>query len=214
MPIARKEAAQESELLYAMSDMSRSVTARLYCALKLISFIAMSVSAILINDFPGIGKYQRATERLHYQVFHQHTEGISQQSLSRDFKIGKATIERWYHKQYLLANQEIKNQDCPSVLGIDEHLFSKKQGYATTFCNLKKHKIFDIVKGRSAKDLGNYLDHLPGKERVKVVCIDLSSSYRHIIQRYFPNAKIVADRFHVIRLMLHQCMQTYCNVSG
>jgi transposase len=38
---------------------------------------------------------------------------------------------------------------------------------------------------------------------------DLSSTYRALIKRYFPNAKIVADRFHVIRLMFHQCMQTY-----
>lgn len=165
------------------------------------------------QQFEGIGKYQRATERLHYQVFHQHTKGISQQDLSKDFKIGKATIERWYHKRYLLAYQEIKNQSCPTVLGIDEHSFSKKQGYATTFCNLKKHKIFDVVKGKSANDLKRYLEQLPGKERVKVICIDLSSSYRHLIQRYFPNAKIVADRFHVIRLMLHQCMQTYQEID-
>jgi transposase len=165
------------------------------------------------QQFPGIGKYQRATERLHDQVFHHHTEGISQQSLARDFKLGKATIERWYHKRYLLRYQEIKDQRCPTVLGIDEHFFSKKQGYATTFCNLKKHKIFDIVKGRSAKDLASYLDRLPGKEQVKVICIDLSSNYRYIIQRYFPNAKIVADRFHVVRLIHHMCMQTYQDID-
>lgn len=159
--------------------------------------------------FPGIGKHQRATAKLKKHVFHQHTEGISQQSLSRCFKLGKATIERWYHQQYVLENQELKQAACPQVLGIDEHFFSKKQGYATTFCNLKRHKIFDIVKGRSGKELENYLEKLPGRERVKVICIDLSSNYKHLIQRYFPNAKIVADRFHVVRLMLHQCMQTY-----
>jgi transposase len=163
--------------------------------------------------FPGIGKHQRATERLQYQVFHQHTEGVSQQSLSRDFKMGKATVERWYHRHYVLACQEIKNQPCPSVLGIDEHSFSKKQGYATTFCNLKRNKIFDIVKGKSASELAHYLQQLPGKENVKVICIDLSNSYRHLLKRYFPNAKIVADRFHVIRLMLHQCMQTYQEID-
>jgi transposase len=165
------------------------------------------------QQFPGIGKYQRATERLHEQIFNQHTEGVSQQSLARNFKVGKSTIERWYHKEYLREYQETKNQSCPQVLGIDEHSFSKKQGYATTFCNLKKHKIFDIVKGRSASDLKNYLEQLPGKEQVKVICIDLSSSYRHLIQTYFPKAKIVADRFHVVRLMLHQCMQTYQEID-
>ena len=30
-----------------------------------------------------------------------------------------------------------------------------------------------------------------------------------IAKRYFPQAKIVADRFHVIRELDHQCMQVY-----
>ena len=163
--------------------------------------------------FPGIGKHQRATERLQAQIFDRHTQGISQQDLSKDFRMGKATIERWYRKRYLLEHQEFQNELCPTVLGIDEHFFSKKQGFATTLCNLRKHKIFDIVKGRSAKELGDYFANLPGKERVKVICMDLSSSYRQIVQFHFPHAKIVADRFHVIRLMLHQCMQTYQEID-
>jgi len=163
--------------------------------------------------FEGIGKHQRATERFHQQIFSQHTQGLSQKDLSTNFKIGKATIERWYHKGYLREYQERSNQICPTILGIDEHFFSKKQGYATTFCNLKKNKIFDIVKGRSPTSLADYLNNLPGKEAVKVVCIDLSSTYRSLIKRYFPNAKIVADRFHVIRLMLHQCVQTYQEID-
>lgn len=76
--------------------------------------------------FSGIGKNQRATERFRKQIFHHHTQGVSQQDMSRDFKIGKATIERWYHKEYLLAYNEINAPACPTVLGIDEHFFSKK----------------------------------------------------------------------------------------
>lgn len=51
------------------------------------------------------------------------------------------------------------------------------------------------------------------KEAVKVVCIDLSGTYPHLIQSYFPNAKIIVDRFHVGRLMLHQCMHTYQDID-
>jgi len=43
--------------------------------------------------------------------------------------------------------------------------------------------------------------------------MDLSSTYRSTVKKYFPNAKIVADRFHVIRLMQHQCMTTYRELS-
>ena len=39
--------------------------------------------------------------------------------------------------------------------------------------------------------------------KVRLVCMDLSSTYRSLVRKYFPNARIVADRFHVIRLMNH-----------
>ncbi|MDF1646738.1 MAG: ISL3 family transposase, partial [Legionellaceae bacterium] len=164
--------------------------------------------------FPGIAKHQRSTERLQAQVFHQHTYGVSQKTLSQQFKKGKATIEPWYQRKYQLENQEKQNAACPTVLGIDEHFFSRKQGFATTLCDLRKHKIYDIVKGRSEPDLNGYLSALKGKDRVQVVCMDLSTTYRAIIKKHFPNAKIVADRFHVIRLLQHQCMMTYRELSS
>ena len=58
-----------------------------------------------------------------------------------------------------------------------------------------------------------YFKALEGKERVKVVCIDLSSSYRALVKRYFPKAKIVADRFHVIRLMNQLSMKTFHEID-
>ena len=163
--------------------------------------------------FPGIEKHQRSTERLKKEVFYQHTQGISQKDLAKRVKHGKATIERWYKAVYEKENRELQNKACPRVLGIDEHFFSRKQGFATTLCNLSNHTIFDIVKGRSESDLRDYLASLQGKERVKVVCMDLSSTYRSIVKKHFPNAKIVADRFHVIRLIQHQCMMTYRELS-
>lgn len=163
--------------------------------------------------FPGIAKYQRATQRLQRQVFCQHTDGISQKTLAKHFKLGKATVERWYQRFYSIEHKRMDNAMCPTILGIDEHFFTRKQGYATTLCDLRKHKIFDIVKGKSHHDLHSYLEALPNKKRVQVVCMDLSTTYRTLVRRYFPNAKIVADRFHVIRLIQHQCMTVYRQLS-
>ncbi len=129
------------------------------------------------------------TERLKKEVFYEHTQGISQKDLSTRIKHGKATIERWYKSVYELENRELENQHCPRMLGIDEHFFSRKQGYATTLCDLGKHRIFDIVKGRSESSFTRVFNGLKGKERVKVVCMDLSSTYRSIIKKHFPNAK-------------------------
>lgn len=47
---------------------------------------------------PGIGRYQRATEKVRAQVFHLHSKGISQKDLSNDLQCGKSTIERKHLK--------------------------------------------------------------------------------------------------------------------
>ena len=110
---------------------------------------------------------------------------------------------RIYAEFSYLKAQERKNQTCPRVLGIDEHTLHRGQRFVTTFCNLKNRRVFDVVEGKSQADLLAFLRTLKGREKVKVVCIDLSSSYRQVIQKWFPNAKIVADRFHVIRIIQH-----------
>ncbi len=39
------------------------------------------------------------------------------------------------------------------MLGIDEHFFTRKTGYVTTLVDLKNHKVFDVVLGRSELSL-------------------------------------------------------------
>ena len=151
--------------------------------------------------FPGILPRKRATEPFRRSVFVAHYDGINRSRLGRREGIGGATVERWFHDFLGRELAERRGGPCPRVLGIDEHFFSRKDGYATTFCDLRRHTVFDVVLGRSEAALENYLAKLPGKERVRVVCMDLSNSYRALVHKHFPKAKIVADRFHVIRLV-------------
>jgi len=95
----------------------------------------------------------------------------------------------------------MSNRPCPRVLGIDEHFFTRKRGYATTLVDLKNHEVFDVVLGRSKASLDAYLKRLTGRDQVQVIVVDLSETYRSIARQYFPNATIVADRFHVVRLV-------------
>ena len=127
--------------------------------------------------------------------------GVSQRKLSQTHDSSPATVERWFQGFLKQKRAEMSNRPCPRVLGIDEHFFTRKRGYATTLVDLKNHKVFDVVPGRSELSLRRYLKRLRGKEQVQVVVMDLSETYRSIARRYFPNAKIVSDRFHVIRLV-------------
>jgi transposase len=158
---------------------------------------------------PGILPKKRSTEQFRQEVFHLHQGGLAQTTLSHTHAISGSTVERWYHDFLEYRVKELQGRECPRILGIDEHFFTRKQGFATTFADLKNHKVFDVVLGRSESDLKAFLEGLRGRDKVKIVVIDLSDHYRRIIKKYFPNAKIVADRFHVIRWVNHQFMNAW-----
>ncbi len=157
----------------------------------------------------GVLPKRRSSESFRLEVFESHGGGVSQKYLSETHDISHATVERWYKDFIKDRISELSGRRVPLVLGIDEHFFTKKKGYATTFVDLKNHKVFDVVLGRSEKSLESYLRRLPNKERVKIVVMDLSSTYRSIVRKYFPKAKIVADRFHVVRLMNQQFLKAW-----
>ena len=153
--------------------------------------------------FPGILPRKRATEPFRRSVFLKHWDGISRSRLGQREGIASATVERWFQDFLRLRAAERSRAPCPQVLGIDEHFFSRRHGYATTFCDLRGRRVFDVVLGRSEAALESYLQRLDGKSRVRVVCMDLAGNYRALVRKHFPNACIVADRFHVIRLINH-----------
>jgi transposase len=43
--------------------------------------------------------------------------------------------------------------------------------------------------------------------------MDLSSPYRALLHLHFPNARIVADRFHVIRIINHHFLACWRNLD-
>jgi transposase len=163
--------------------------------------------------FPGVLKYKRSTEGFRREVFEKHNNGHTQSYLSKSLEIGTATVERWYHEYLKRKVSQSKNSPCPRVMGIDEHFFTRRKGYATTICDLGTHKVFDIVLGRSEAALSGYFRRLKGKNNVEVVVMDLSDTYRNIVRCHFPNAKIVTDRFHVIRLINHHFLKIWADID-
>jgi len=134
-------------------------------------------------------------------MFRRHDDGICASRLSRREHLGQATVGRIYAQFTERKARERLSTDCPHILGIDEHTLHKGQRFATTFCDLKNHRVFDISPGRSEPELAGFLSTLRGREQVSMVCIDLSNTYRLLVKRWFPRARIVADRFHAVRVV-------------
>ena len=128
-------------------------------------------------------------------------DGINRSRLGRRQGIGATTVERYFRRGLQRQFGEWHAPRCPQILGIDEHFFTRRKGFATTLCDLKNHTIYDVVLGRSELALQAYLERLEGKSEVRLVGMDLASVYRSLVKKHFPAARIVADRFHVIRLI-------------
>lgn len=157
---------------------------------------------------PGVKRWGRSTELLKKSVFSAYNNGSSNASIAWEHGIGVATVERYYHQMIAHKAGHYQSRQCPRVLGIDEHRFTRRHGFVTTFCDLQKRKVMDIALGKDSTALYAFLNSLQGRERVRVVCIDMNSGYRSLIKQWFPNAVIVCDRFHVIRLVQHHMIKT------
>ena len=68
---------------------------------------------------------------------------------------------------------------------------------------MDKHELVGLVEGRTHHAITQELERWGDKvlEQIEEVSIDLSGNYRSLIQKRLPNAEIVADRFHVSKLI-------------
>jgi transposase len=93
--------------------------------------------------------------------------------------------------------------ETPERLGIDE-VFLLKRARAV-FTNLKERTIIGVLPDRLKKNVNRHLRTLT-PDRVKVVAIDMCKSYKLAVREVMPNAAIVVDKFHVVR-MANRCLE-------
>ena len=170
-------------------------------------FTCKACTRSFVQPLPGILPGGHSTESFREDLYVLHHEGIPSSVMGRLKQVASATVSRIYSQFTQRKASERLSLYCPRILGIDEHTLHKKKQFSTTFCDLGNHRVFDIVPGKSAADLEGFLSRLKGREKVKMVCIDLCSAFRSLVRRYFPNAILVADRFHVVRVVLHHFTQ-------
>ncbi len=95
------------------------------------------------------------------------------------------------------------------MLGIDEHFFTRKKGFATTLCDLHRHRVYDVVLGRSELSLRPIFRSWKANPRCGWCAWIWPPATARWSGSHFPNALIVADRFHVIRLVNHHFLNCW-----
>jgi transposase len=87
-------------------------------------------------------------------------------------------------------------------LGIDEISLKKgHQQFALVLSDLQRHRVIAVLPERSQTALEQWLDDLSAEERaeIRVVAMDMWGPYRGVVRGRLSQAKIVADRFHVMK---------------
>lgn len=133
-------------------------------------------------------------------------DGIKRESIKRTFAsiaaeagVDEKTVRNLFH-EYTDELAKQYNPLKPKWLGLDEiHLIRKPRAIIT---NLETRTVVEMLKDREKATLEAYFATWgwPDLWSVKVVAMDMWRPYRDLASKAFPQATLVVDKFHVLRL--------------
>jgi transposase len=86
-------------------------------------------------------------------------------------------------------------------LAIDEIAVAKGHRYLTVVLDLDRGAVVFVGRGKGAKALDPFWKRLrSSRARIEAVAIDMANAYREAVATHLPEATIVFDHFHVIKL--------------
>jgi transposase len=86
-------------------------------------------------------------------------------------------------------------------LAIDEISIAKGHRYLTVVLDLDSGAVVFVGDGKGADALKPFWKRLrPSGAKIEAVAMDMSAAYRGAVSTHLPKAKIVFDRFHVMKL--------------
>ncbi len=136
----------------------------------------------------------RFREYLGQEALHQTVRRTAQKE-----KVGEGLVRRCVAEEIgrRLGTRDVT--ETPEFIGLDEFSVSGRRLYHTTICNPVKGEVMEVVEGQGRQKVEKYLDSLLDPERVKGVAMDMHEAFRQAVQMCLPQAKVVVDKFHLIR---------------
>ena len=157
--------------------------------------------------------------------FKRHTKNFENFVLSligvmTDVDIARLLHVSWDTIREIESEYLKKHFSRPSLKGvrwiaIDEIAIKKGHKYLTVVMDLESGKVIHVGYGKDGKSLEIFWKRLKrSKARIECVSVDLSPAYTAAIEKHLPEATIVYDHFHVVKLfndMLSQARRDLYN---
>jgi len=164
----------------------------------------------------GILPKRRTTQRFRRDLLWACENFSDLKRVKRAYHCSTAFIYRVLYEQLEVKLRQYQ-YPWPRTIGIDEHFFSRRNGYsefATVVTDMTNKRLRAVVHGKTREQLTQKLSHIEGRENVRWVTMDLSDTYKGFIFNHFPNAQIVADKFHVLRLLTPHLIKRRKNIAS
>lgn len=89
-------------------------------------------------------------------------------------------------------------------LSLDEKAFKKGHQYVTVLSSPLSGCVIDLAEGRDKQTTRTLLKQVicdQNRDNVETVSVDMWKAYLNSVEEIFPNAKVVHDRFHLIKYL-------------
>jgi transposase len=157
------------------------------------------------ESFDSLDVGQHRTHRLNAYIY-RLTKRMSNTEVVKELAhyhipISDCTVGRI---QRAFAQREVDQRPVRKrrVIAIDEFSIRKQHTYATVITDPIHKEIVNTFQKRDKDTVVEHLNQLPDKESIQAAVIDMSRGFRSAIQEALPGCHIVADKFHVVALII------------
>jgi len=144
------------------------------------------------------------TRRIYTNAFERYALGLSRSMTIQD--VAKHLNVSWDVVKDIQKRDLTHRFAKPKLkhlrrIAVDEIAVAKGHRYLTVVMNLESGAVVFVGDGKGADALKPFWKRLrSSKAKIEAVAMDMSPAYRGAVSTHLPNAKIVFDRFHVVKL--------------
>lgn len=156
----------------------------------------MECKELFTEQCDSIPEKGRMTYRLIDYIATQ-AERRSFKSIEEELDISDSTVKNIF-REHIKDLPNYQELETPRILAIDElYIQGKHRG---VICNGEQMTLMDFLVDREKETIVKWLKGLKNPERVKIVTMDMWKPYRDAVYEALPNAYIVIDQFHVVKM--------------
>lgn len=143
---------------------------------------------------PLAGRYAQRTRRLQEALQHLGLSLGGQAGAKTGARIGLASSPSSLLR--LIRKAERSSPSQPAIwIGIDDWASKRRQRYGTLICDLETGKPLDLLPDRTVQTVSAWFQQHP---EIRIISRDRWSEYATAAQKGAPQARQVADRWHIL----------------